>query len=232
MTPTMSSTPSRTLTRARTALGVMASAALLAGGGAVASPLAAHAQAAGAASSASPQRADSGHRVVHRDARRDVVHFDTETEERRPAPRDRSTDIVRTVVDHRTARTVVQARTRQLERSAYRMMIVEILTSGDRRFELVVDYARTPIDARISLRRFATGRDVPCPGASWSLTWSTKQVGVSVPNSCLGDPRWIRVGVATVAAPYDLTTSRADDSRTRRRVADRHLTLGPRQPRA
>lgn len=228
MTPTMSSTPSRTLTR--TALGVMASAALLAG--AVASPLAAHAQAAGAASSAIPPRADSGHRVVHRDARRDVVHFDTETQERRPAPRDRSTDIVRTVVDHRTARTVVQARTRQLERSAYRMMIVEILTSGDRRLELVVDYARTPIDARISLRRFATGRDVPCPGASWSLTWSTKQVGVSVPNSCLGDPRWIRVGVATIAAPFDLTTSRADDSRTRGRLPDRHLTLGPRQPRA
>ena len=175
----------------------------------------------------SPARAD--HRIVHHDARHDVVHFDFESDTSRPAPGDRATDITTTIVDHQTGRLVVQARPRHLSRSGYRLMVAEILASDGRRFTLVVDYSTTPIDSRVSIERFASGREVKCSGASWSISGPAHRVGASIPTSCLGNPGWVRVGVALTAAPHNLKTSWADDSRTRGRIGDRHLKLGPRQ---
>lgn len=169
------------------------------------------------------------HRVVHDDARHDVLHFDVRTDSSRPAPRDRATDITRTVVDHRADRLAVQVRARRLSRSDHRLMLGEILTSGGQRFTLVVDYSTRPIDARVSLQRFSSGRELRCPGATWSASRRTDEVAASVPRSCLGDPGWVRVGLALSAAPRDLRTSWADDSRADGRVGDRHLRLGPRQ---
>lgn len=173
-----------------------------------------------------------GHRLVHHDAQRDVLRFDVRSETSRPAPRDRATDITSTTVDHRSDRLVVQVEARRLIRSEYRLMVAEILTSGGSRFNLVVDYATTPIDARVRLERFASSREVRCPGASWSVRRRTDRVGASIPGSCLGDPSWVRVGLALTAAPRNLRSSWADDSRAPGRIGDRHLRLGPRQHRA
>ena len=211
--------------RARLALTALASSALLAAAGALAPALVTPANAA-----ASPQPGE--HRVVHRDPRHDVLRFDIKTEASRPAPRDRGSDIVRTVVDHQAEQVVLQARVRQLSRSGYRLMIAEILASDGRRYQLTVDYAAKPIGARVSLARFASSAEVSCPGATWSIDRSADRIDASVPTSCLGDPKWIRVGIAVIAAPHDLKTSLGDDSRTQGRVADEHLRLGPRQPRA
>lgn len=173
-----------------------------------------------------------GHRIVHHDARRDVLLFNEEDRTSTPAPRDRATDIVTTVVDHRLHRIVLRSSVRELSRSGYRLMIAEILTRGGRRYQLVVDYSRSPIDSHLILERFGSGAAVRCPGASWSIDRSANRIGAAVPSSCIGGPAWVRVGVALVAAPHGLGTSRADDSRSRGRVGDRHLELGPRQPAA
>ena len=149
-----------------------------------------------------PARAD--HRIVHHDARHDVVHVDFKSETHRPAPHDRATDITRTVVDHQAARLVVRARARHLSRSSYRLMVAEILASNRSRFTLVVDYSTTPIDSRVSLERFASGREVNCSGASWSINWPAHRVVASVPTTCLRDPAWVRVGVGLTAAPHNL----------------------------
>ncbi|WP_193609992.1 hypothetical protein [Nocardioides lijunqiniae] len=187
------------------------------------------------ASSAEPAAraaAQGEHRVVHRDARRDAIRFDTETEKKRPAPRDRTADVTRTVVDHQADQLVVQTRVRQLGRSGYRLMIGEILTSDGRRLDLTVDYSKRPIGEAFSLTRSASGADVACPAATWSATRSTKQVTATIPRSCLGDPAWVRVGLGMVAAPRNLRTSVGDDSRLSGRIGDEHIKLGPRQPHA
>ncbi len=171
------------------------------------------------------------HRIVHRDARRDVVLVDQKTQTPTPAPDDRATDITKTLVDHGASRMVVHTRVRHLSRSGYRFLISEIRTSDGRHYELDLDYSAHPIGARVSLVR-SSGTDVSCPGATWTIKRSADRVDASIPNSCLGDPRWVRVGVALVGAPLDLKTSWADDSRAEGRIGDRHLKLGPRQPRA
>jgi hypothetical protein len=207
--------------RARFVLSALTSSALLAAGGTLAPALVTSASAT-----------EQTHRIVHRDARRDVLLFDSKSETSTPAPRDRATDIVTTVVDHRARRIVLESRARQVRRSGYRLMVAEILASDGKRYELVVDYSRKPIDSRISLERSHSAAEVECPGATWSIDPSVERVEAAVPNSCLGDPGWVRVGLALVAAPHNLKTSLADDSRTRGHVGDRHLELGPRQHRA
>ena len=94
-----------------------------------------------------------GHRVVHHDARRDVLLFDAKSETRAPAPHNRATDITTTLVDHRASRLVVHARVRHLSRSGYRFLISEIRTSDGRHYELDVDYSAHPIGTRVSLVR-------------------------------------------------------------------------------
>ena len=175
----------------------------------------------------SPARAD--HRIVHHDARHDVVHYDFESDTSRPAPSyraDRHHHDNRRPPDRQTRRTGASVAP---SRSGYRLMVAEILASDGRRFTLVVDYSTTPIDSRVSIERFASGREVKCSGASWSISGPAHRVGASIPTSCLGNPGWVRVGVALTAAPHNLKTSWADDSRTRGRIGDRHLKLGPRQ---
>ncbi|MCW2852601.1 MAG: hypothetical protein JWM84_2265 [Nocardioides sp.] len=179
-----------------------------------------------------PARAQGEHRVVHRDARRDAIRFDTESEKQTPAPRNRTADVTTTVVDHQTDRLVLHTRVRQLSRSGYRLMIGEILTSDGRRLDLIVDYSKRPIDGRISLTRSASGAEVACPDATWAIKRSAKRVTATIPRSCLGEPTWVRVGLGMVAAPRNLRTSLGDDARLSGRVNDEHLKLGPRQPRA
>ena len=203
------------------AAGTASSPALASPAGASSSPLT-------TASDRLRERGD--HRVVHQDARGDVLRFAQESQASTPAPRDRTTDITTTVVDHRTRRLVVQSRVRHLSRSGYRLLIAEILTAEGKRYELVVDYSTTPIGSRVSLSRFGSGAAVRCPGATWSIDTAADRVGASVPTSCLGGPEWVRVGIALAAAPRDLKTSLADDSRSRGHVGEGHLRLGPRQP--
>lgn len=170
------------------------------------------------------------HRIVHHDARRDVLNFDAESEARSPAPHNRTSDIVTTVVDHQSNRLVVEARVRHLSRMGYHLMVSQIVTSDGRRYELEVEYSLKPIGSSFSLRR-SSGKDVSCPGGTWSINRSIDRISASVPNSCLGDPAWIRVGVALVEAPLDFKASWVDDSRRQGRIGERHPTLGPRQHR-
>jgi hypothetical protein len=224
----MTTTRRSSQSRARFVLTALASFAVLA-----ASALVTSATAASPVRLSSHQRPDrADHRVVHHDARRDVLLFNVKSETSRPVPGDRATDITRTVVDHRANRTALHVRARQLSRSGYRLLVAEILTSDGRRYELVVDYSTQPIGSRVSLERSGTGAEVTCPGASWSIDRSAARIGASLPNSCVHHPAWVRVGLGLVAAPHGLKTSRADDSRARAHVGDRHLTLGPRQHRA
>lgn len=220
--------------RTRSALGVVASFAVLATTAALTPPLMTSANAAAHPSTRTDQTRSEPlpHRVVHRDARRDVFVFDLENDTGKPAPRNRTTDIRSTVVDHRAGQLLVRTRVRNLSRSGYRLMVGEILASGGRRYELLVDYSVRPIGQRISLTRSGSAADVSCPGASWSISWAAERVEATIPTSCLKNPEWVRVGVGLVASPRNLTRSWADDSRTRARIGDDHLVLGPRQPRA
>jgi hypothetical protein len=215
-------TTTRSHPRPRLVLGALASSLVLA----------ASAASVTAATAANAAEGDE-HRVVHRDARADVLRFPDEgSGTGKPAPGDRATDVVRTVVDHQADQLVVEARVRALSRSGYRLMIAEVLTSEGRRYQLIVDYSTTPISSRVSLTRYGSGAEVGCPGATWSVDRSSNRVEGSVPTSCLGGPDGVRVGVGVVSSPGSLATSSADDSRTTGRVGDDHLELGPVQPHA
>ncbi|WP_134738067.1 hypothetical protein [Nocardioides sp. 503] len=214
------------------AFAALAGSAVLAVAALTPAVIASAAPGAAPAASSPAQAAQGEHRVVHRDARRDAIRFDTESEKKQPAPRNRTSDITRTVVDHQAEQLVVKTRVRELGRSGYRLMIGEIQTPDGRRFDLMVDYSKRPIGEAFSLTPSGSGDEAECVGATWSAKRSTKQVTATIPRSCLGDPAWVKVGLGMVAAPRNLRTSMGDDSRLSGRIGDKHLKLGPRQPHA
>lgn len=185
------------------------------------------------ASTLSPQLIRAApHTVRHLDATRDVALFDPESRSDTPSPlpANRSTDIVSTVVQHRARRLAVRVELRNTARSGYRFVVAGLRTPADEHFDILLDYSRRPASGRVEVTG-SRGRPVSCPGRSWSLDPATAHVRVSVPRSCLGDPRWVRVGVGTTAVSRDFDSIRGDDSR-RDGLARNRLVLGPRQPHA
>ncbi len=169
----------------------------------------------------------AGHRVVHRDARRDVVRV--AGRKHRRTPYDRTTDIVGTVVDHRAERLVLKVRLRRLVLADYRFVIAGIRTSDSQSYDAMLDLSRTSTGSRVLVVGDATSST--CRGTSWHLSRATGTVTMTIPRTCLGDPRWVRVGLGMVSTSKDFSTTRADDSR-RRGGLDLDLVRGPRQPHA
>jgi hypothetical protein len=198
---------------------------------ALATPVLGWAVPAADASPAPTPAVDPSHRVVHRDAQHDVLIWDLEGDSTSPDPTNTTSDIVRTIVNHGARRLSLTAELQHLGRGQYRMLLSEIHASDGVNYLLTVDYARTPIGARLTLER-ASGKPVACPGATWSVDAAADTVATSVPRSCLHDPDWVRVGVGSVSAPSDLSVSRADDSRRNGTLNPDHVRVGPRQPHA
>ncbi len=87
---------------------------------------------------AGPASAD---RVIHRDARHDVmkVVFDeTGTDDLVRAPRVREGDVTRAMIDHRYRRVVIKLRYAELTRSTQHIEIAELRTSNKALFGLVL----------------------------------------------------------------------------------------------
>lgn len=181
-----------------------------------------------AAASAAPADRDAAHRVVHRDAVRDVTAFDRGEGE--ATSTNQATDIIRTVVDHRAERLTVSARLRAIQRTGYRLLVSEIRTREGGHFWLEVVYTRKTGEPHVSLD--SNRGSVECPGLTWALDRDRSRVLGSVPRSCLDDPGWVRVGVATFSAARNFSGWFIDDSRRDGSSGEDHLALGPRQPHA
>jgi hypothetical protein len=133
------------------------------------------------------------------DRARDVVKIGTD-EQLHPAPRNKNTDITWMLIRHRADRSGVKVQLRDLDRGTG-FTVVRIRTP---RRSFAVDLAIAPISStpRLSINDEATGEPVRCPGRSFDIRRARDTFIIQIPRSCLGDPRWVRMGlgVATTAA--------------------------------
>jgi hypothetical protein len=126
-------------------------------------------------------------KVVHRDARHDVVAFDTYKEgEGRVRPGTRDPDIVRAVVRHREHAVTIRLRFREL-RYDLRFLDGRILTPT-RRYDL--DGYVLPIDG---VETVWLSRD--CPRLTFKYGYVRDLIRIRVPRRCLGRPAWVRVSM-------------------------------------
>lgn len=146
-----------------------------------------------------------------------------------PMPWDTSVDIVRTVVEHGTARLGVTTTIVGLDWPRYFGVTVAVKTPAAR-FSI---HARRTGRGRLQPEFVLRGtRPLPCRGVRASVDDETSTVAVSLPTSCLDAPEWVRVGVgayaaeSTAADPTDLEIL-ADDAHRRGDVRKAGVTLGP-----
>ncbi len=153
-------------------------------------------------------------KVVLDDAVGDVVSVtdDQELGESVPAPDYAGVDVLRTTVAFGANRLRVGVRFRALERDPFQITVVRVKTP-DRAFDISVE--------RLGGKPIATiGRgpeDVECRGLAAKVDLGADTVTVSLPASCLDDPRWVQVGVGAVAIDGRRRTARRGCRLRRRR---------------
>ena len=135
-------------------------------------------------------------KVVFEDAVGDVVSIvdDQDLDQSVPAPEYAGVDVVRTSVALGANRLRVGVRFRALERDPFQFTIVRVKTP-DGPFDITVErLGGTPIT------RISRGpKDVDCRGLAAKVDLGADTVTVSLPASCVDDPRWVQVGVGAAA---------------------------------
>ncbi len=181
----------------------------------------------------------------HHDARHDVVSL-AGPEKSSPAPRNRNADVTRVVVRHSPNRVILRTHLRDLNRrsgvafyeidaagteySAYHLLGTEggfVGRTLDRALGRTLGRAGSPApDERFVI--VGPGLDAPgdCPGA-WQFAKRRRDVArISIPRSCLGNPKRVRAGVGVISFDPKREREFADDG-LRRSLDFKELTLSP-----
>lgn len=163
---------------------------------------------------AAPATAESWHAG---DATRDVRAYDidlTSTCEditpKTPLPHDRRRDITRLGVDHGADSVVVTVTLRDVGRrdkgttydvvlrTRYRLYDVEVYPGDRGKAEADLASLRAVRDPDApECGRVLTAHDRECAGLVAELSVTAKAVTLTIPRSCLGEPRWVRVGAVS-----------------------------------
>lgn len=145
-----------------------------------------------------------------------------------PTPDNLSADVVRTVVDHDVRRLRVRVDLRELGRERQYFAVLRVRTPTGT-FEVETEHLGRRPTAELTRR----GRSVECPRLRTVSDRASSRATVTVPASCLGDPRWVRVGVgvavlttATSAEGVEEVVVLADDAHRTGEIRDR-IALGP-----
>jgi hypothetical protein len=145
-----------------------------------------------------------------------------------PAPENLTADVVRTTVDHRLSRLRVRLDLRDLGRSRTYFAVLEVRTP-DGTFEVETENLGRRLEVDMTRR----ARAIECRRLRAAGDQASSRVTVTVPTSCLGDPRWVRVGagVASVETVPSVDGAEemvvlADDAHRAGEIRDR-IALGP-----
>ncbi|HET6167453.1 MAG TPA: hypothetical protein VFE07_11550 [Marmoricola sp.] len=136
-------------------------------------------------------------RYTHHDITGDVLSGPADSDANPSTPDDRANgDVVWSTVIHKRHRVVMKMQLRDIawndETNLYGFIIK---TKSMKR--IVTVFASEGIRGGKTLMTKPSGKRVACH-ISRKIDYTANNVTVSVPRSCLGTPRWVKVGMATV----------------------------------
>lgn len=147
---------------------------------------------------------------THTDAVGDVVSFEGTTDT--PAPAQVNGDIAWTKVRHKSRKIVLTTRYRDLDGSGYSVHYFAIRTSKMTREVTLVTFPGHT-GGKVMMSK-PNGKNVRCH-LTRLIDYTANTATVSVPRSCLGRPRWVKVGAAFATSPSTAFGSGfADDAGT------------------
>lgn len=115
-----------------------------------------------------------------------------------PAPNHTDADVVKSVVNHKRRSVIVIVNLSDLTkvRSGEEFDLIAAIKTNKKRYSVTL----SSFNGRVGLQLVRGSRTISCAGAGRALSVSEDRLKVRVPRSCLGNPRWIKVGLSTFAA--------------------------------
>jgi hypothetical protein len=139
---------------------------------------------------------------VHPDSTGDVLHLNessSDGDSGTKVPDRTDGDIVRSAVVHGKGRVSMALSYRDLVAptgSAGTIHIFRIGTNKKRVRQVYVFASGSRPQGAVDFEK-GSGKSVKCKGVRWNINYSTNVVRASVPRRCLGNPKWVHVGMAT-----------------------------------
>jgi hypothetical protein len=131
----------------------------------------------------------------HSDAANDVVAFAPGATTPTPQPDRANGDVIASTVKHKRTKIIAQMAYRDLANvDGVNGHVFLIKSNKLTRVVTVVSLPNVP--SRVVVTK-PSGKKVSCKAKRY-LDYSLKTVTVKVPRSCLGNPRWVKVGMASV----------------------------------
>ncbi|MBO0844356.1 MAG: hypothetical protein J2P22_02930 [Nocardioides sp.] len=157
----------------------------------------------------------------HTDPAKDVQRI-TSTNTVTNVPDNKTADVVHLQVAHTARHVRTTVRLRELGR---RWLFVSRLQTARRGFQVIG--RRTPGHRPTWTLARANGHPLTCDGLVGHQSPRASTITLTVPSSCIGVPRWVRVGAGFVVRTNNGAVF-ADDSQRTRHATARHLTMSPR----
>jgi hypothetical protein len=139
------------------------------------------------------------------------------------APRNRSADIVHVALTHDADAVTTRIRLRHLAPKSWAYLSRVTTPSGT---YVVTGHHENGLTQFLLTR--ASGRTVACAALSNRVRVAVDRLTVTVPDRCLHDPSWVRVGVGYAVPIGAGNAVYADDALRRAGVKESHLTLSRR----
>jgi hypothetical protein len=140
----------------------------------------------------------------------DMVIFDWETEEIRPAPNQVRNDVLRTTLTHSATRISIRVKYAELQRVGYGLgQHVQVVTNEGVRRNLDLFVEQGDWAGSVEMTRGRDESGVRC--AIWhSIDYTRNVIAVSFPRQCASSPRWVKFRV--VGFRYGETGFYLDDA--------------------
>jgi hypothetical protein len=163
--------------------------------------------------------------LTHLDQRGDVRSFDMQTEEEALAPKMKNGDIVRTVLQHRQHRIAVRIKFVDLTRAGFRGDVIRVVTNAGVRREVSTMAGPGMWRGEAEMMR-PNGQSVECD-IKLGMDYDKNVVTLSFPRTCVKDPRWVRIGVASFWLQMKTEKAYVDDAQ-RDGKFNENIKLSPR----
>ncbi|MDP3891553.1 hypothetical protein [Nocardioides sp.] len=169
-----------------------------------------------------PTAAHAG-KSVHRDAVGDVASFTDGDESFTTVPGQKVGDVVRSTGKHKGKRVSFSVKMRALPKTKHPHGVVTRIVTNKKTY--FADMSRVPgLGNDVFLTR--NGKLIDCVGLRQKRSAKRNTLTVSVPRSCLGKPRWVRLGGAVYWSPGNKTL--VDESHRTSLQQDKDIAVGPR----
>lgn len=139
---------------------------------------------------------------VTKDARHDVAAISVDSlfgdYQITPAPTEASSDITRSVINHRRTRLVTKVHFRDAQPRKAPVLLLLITTPTDRYEAFYGKGQGVGGGPDFELTQGFSSDQITCKGVKLSFDLDTDVASISIPRRCLGSPRWVRMRIGSM----------------------------------